>query len=88
MNPRFVYLLTGYLSVLTGVVATLCIFKIQHMYYGVGLSIIGFVLAGVNIFMGVKNEYDEDKFSWGYLGMFLSSLPVVFLLLIIFKFRK
>ena len=88
MNPRFVYKLCGYLSVLVGIVAMLCIYRIQFLYYGVGLSIVGFILSGINIFLNLKYEYDEVKYPLGYLGMFLSSLPVVFLMLVIFKFRK
>jgi hypothetical protein len=88
MNVRSLYILTGYLSIIVGVGATLCISRIQYIYYGVGLAIIGFILSGTNIFLNVKYEFDEEKFPKGYLGMFLSSLPVVFMMLIIFKFRK
>lgn len=88
MSQRTIYQLTGYLSILTGIAALLCIFRIQYMYYALGLSIIGFVLSGTNIFIGVKNEYDKEGFSKGYLGMLLSSLPVLFLLFVIFKYKK
>jgi hypothetical protein len=88
MDLRRLYILTGYLSIIVGAGATLCIFKIQYLYYGVGLSIIGFILSGSNIFLNAKYGFDDEKFPKGYLGMFLSSLPVVFILLVIFKFRK
>jgi hypothetical protein len=88
MNERLVYRVSGLLSIAVGIGATLCIFKIQNMFYGVGLSIIGFILSGVNIFLNAKNEYEGEKFPKGYLGMFLSSLPIIFMMLIIFKFRK
>lgn len=88
MNYRHIHTLSGYLSIGIGAVATLCIYKIQYMYYGVALAILGFIFAGINIFLSEKFYLDEEKYPKGYLGMFLSSLPVIFLMLIIFKFRK
>lgn len=85
---RAVYKTTGYLSIMVGVAAALCIFKIQHLYYGMGFAILGFLLSTVNIFLNTKYYFDEEKWPKGYLGMFLSSLPVIFLMLVIFKFKK
>jgi hypothetical protein len=58
------------------------------MRYGMGLAILGFIFATVNIFLNAKYFSEQEKYPKGYLGMFLSSLPVIFLLLIIFKFKK
>lgn len=88
MNVKSLYKLSGYLSIVTGILATLCITRIQYMYYGVGLSIFGFIFAVINIFLNEKYYSEQVKFSKGYLGMFLNSLPVIFLMLIIFKFKK
>lgn len=88
MNIKGVYLVSGYLSVLVGLLATLCIFRIQWMYYGVALAFIGMVLSLINIFLNTKYYFDQEKFPKGYLGLFLSSLPVIFMMLIIFKFKK
>jgi len=88
MNVKTLYRLSGYLSIAIGITASLCIYRIQYVYYGVALAILGFVFAGINIFLNEKHYYDQEKFPKGYIGMFLSSLPVVFLLLIIFKFKK
>lgn len=88
MNVKHIYILTGYLSIIVGIIASLCIYRIQYMYYGVGLSIVGFLLAGINIFLNAKHYFDQEKYPKGYLGMFLSSLPVIFMMLIIFKFKK
>lgn len=87
MNIKLVYKITGYLSIAFGIAAALCIYRIQFMFYGVGLAIPGFMLAGTNIFLNSKYYYEQEKFPKGYLGMFLSSLPVIFMMLIIFKFR-
>jgi hypothetical protein len=88
MNVKVVYKVTGYLSIIIGITATLCIYRIQYMYYGVGLAILGFLVASINIFLNSKYYYEQEKYPKGYLGMFLSSLPVIFMMLIIFKFKK
>jgi hypothetical protein len=88
MPVKTIYLLSGYLSVIVGIAATICIFRIQWMYYGVGLALIGLILAITNIFLNAKYFYDQEKIPKGYFGMFMSSLPVIFMMLIIFKFRK
>jgi hypothetical protein len=88
MNVKLLYKLSGYLSVAIGIAATLCIFRIQYVYYGVALALLGFVFSVINIFLNEKYYADQVKYSKGYIGMFLSSLPVIFLMLVIFKFRK
>lgn len=87
MNVKVIYIVTGYLSIAVGILAALCIYRIQFMFYGVALAILGFLIAGINIFLNSKYYAEQEKFPKGYLGMFLSSLPVIFMLLIIFKFR-
>lgn len=88
MSIKLIYKISGYLSLIIGSAATLCIFKIQNLYLGVALSIAGFIVSGINIFLNAKYYFDEEKWPKGYLGMFLSSLPVIFMMLVIFKFRK
>lgn len=88
MSPRFLYKLIGYLSIIVGLVATGCIFKIQNVFYGIALSILGFILSGINIYLNMKYYYEEEKYPKGYFGMLFSSLPVLFLMFVIFKFRK
>ena len=88
MNVKVVYKVSGYLSIVIGIMAVLCIYRIQYMYYGVALAILGFILAGINIFLNAKHYFEQEKYPKGYLGMFLSSLPVIFMMLIIFKFKK
>lgn len=88
MNIRLLHNLSGLLSIVVGAVASLCIYRIQWMYYGVALAILGFIFAGINIFLNEKYFAEEDAWPKGYIGMFLSSLPVIFMMLIIFKFKK
>lgn len=88
MNIRRIHNLTGYLSIVIGIVAAICISRIQWMYYGIALAMLGFISAGINIFLNEKYFRDDESWPKGYIGMFLSSLPVIFLMLIIFKFKK
>ena len=88
MNVKTVYRLTGYLSLAVGTLAALSVYRMQYIRVGVALSILGFVLSVINIFLNSKYYFDQEKFPKGYLGMFLSSLPVIFILLLVFKFGK
>lgn len=87
MNQKQLYTLLGYFSILIGIGATLCIYRIQYMIFGIGLSIIGSIIAGINIYLNVKYYSEEEKYPKGYMGMVLSSLPVLFMLFVIFRFR-
>ena len=53
MKINFIYKFTGYLSVLIGIAASLCIYRPSFMVYGIGFSLAGFVIAGVNIFLNL-----------------------------------
>jgi hypothetical protein len=85
---KHIYKVSGYISILIGIISSLCIYRIQWMYYGIGFAILGFIFATVNIFLNSKYFFEQEKYPKGYLGMFLSSLPVIFMMLIIFKFKK
>ena len=71
------------MSVIIGIVSAMSAYKPQFLFYGIGLSIIGFLFAGTNIVLNAKYDYEGDKFPRGYWGMFFNSLPVVFLLVMI-----
>jgi bacteriorhodopsin len=88
MNVKIVYKLTGYLSVVFGIIAALSIYRMNYLYYGIGISILGFISAIINIFLNTRYYSEQEKYPNGYIGVFLSSLPVLFLMFIIFKFRK
>ncbi len=87
MSHRALYKLLGYLSIAIGILATLCIYRIQYMKFGIALSIIGFIISGTNIFLNSRYYYEEEKYPKGYWGMLLSSLPVLFLFFVVFKFK-
>ncbi|MDO8999878.1 MAG: hypothetical protein Q7W45_08955 [Bacteroidota bacterium] len=87
MSHRLVYKILGYLSILIGFAAALSIYKIQFAFYGIALGLLGFIVSGINIFLNMKYYSDEEKYPKGYIGMLLSSLPVLFMLFVIMKNR-
>jgi hypothetical protein len=88
MYTRLIYKLSGWLSLIVGIICTLSIYQIRYVYYGVMLAIVGFIFAGINIFLNQRFEFDEVKWPKGYIGMLLSSIPVLFLLFVILKFKR
>lgn len=87
MAHRTLYKILGYLSILIGIGAALCIYQIQYMFFGIALSILGFIVAGINIYLNTKYYSEEETYPKGYLGMLFSSLPVLFMLFVIFKYK-
>lgn len=87
ISHRFVYKALGYLSIVIGILAALSIYRIQFAFYGILLGILGFIISGLNVFLNVKYYYEEEKYPKGYLGMVLSSVPVLFMLFVIMKHR-
>jgi hypothetical protein len=88
MYTRLIYKLSGWLSLIIGIICTLSIYQVRYVYYGVMLAIVGFIFAGINIFLNQRFEFDEVKWPKGYIGMLLSSIPILFLLFVILKFRR
>jgi hypothetical protein len=87
MNLNLVYKLCGYLSLVIGIAASLCIYRPGLMVFAMGFTLLGFILGSVNVFLNAKYFWQEEKFPKGYIGIFLSSLPVLFMLFMIFKSR-
>ena len=85
MDVKLIYRVTGYLSIALGAIAFLSIYRAQFLYYGIGISILGFITATINIFLNAKYYSEWEKYPKGYIGMFLSSLPVIFVLLFIIR---
>jgi hypothetical protein len=88
MNLNFVYKFTGYLSIVLGAVAAACTYRPQLMVYAIGFSLLGFLVSGINVFLNMKYFSESDTFPRGYIGVFLSSLPVLFMLYMIFQSRR
>jgi hypothetical protein len=87
MSHRLVYKILGYLSLVIGALAALSIYRIQFSFYGILLGLLGFIISGINIFMNTKYYSEEEKYPKGYIGMVLSSVPVLFMLFVIMKHR-
>ena len=87
MSHRLVYKILGYLSLVIGALAALSIYRIQFSFYGIALGFLGFIISGINIFLNTKYYYEEEKYPHGYIGMVLSSVPILFMLFVIMKHR-
>lgn len=88
MYTRLLYTITGYLSLIIGIICTISIYQLRFIYYGIMLAIVGFIFAGINIYLNNRYEFDEKKWPKGYLGMLFSSIPVLFMLFVVLKFKK
>lgn len=88
MNLNFIYKLTGYLSVIIGLCAAGCTYRPILMVYAIGFSMLGFLVGGVNVFLNVKYFSESEKYPKGYTGIFLSSLPVLFMIYMIVQSRR
>ena len=78
----------GYLSVAAGALGALSIFRKEFLFYGVALAFLGFLFSMGNIILNAKYEFETEKYPRGYWGLFLSSLPVIFFLLLMNRFGK
>lgn len=77
--------LSGYLSVVFGAAASLMLINPFYLFFSLLFAIIGFVFSTVNIYLNAKYEITKSNFSLGYVGVVLSSIPVVFLMVLIFR---
>lgn len=88
MYTRLIYRTSGYLSIIIGIICAASIYQLRYVFYGILLAILGFIFAGINIFLNHKFEFDEVKWPKGYIGMLLSSIPVLFMLFVVLKFKS
>ncbi|MGZ3885686.1 MAG: hypothetical protein ACXVPQ_10035 [Bacteroidia bacterium] len=87
MNPKTLYTISGVISVIVGVLAGLCLFDIKLTFLALLFAVIGFLMSGVNIFLNEKYDFSGGKYSIGFIGMIFSSIPVLFILYIIFRHK-
>lgn len=78
---------SGYLSLLFGTTSAVCLINPYYLFYALLSAIIGFVFSTINIYLNTKYEITKNNFSIGYIGMVLSSTPVLFLLYLIIAHR-
>ena len=77
--------LSGILSLVFGTLSCLILIKPYLLMFALLSAIIGFIFSILNIYMNAKYEITKKAFSVGYIGMMLSSFPVIFLLVIIIR---
>ena len=77
--------LSGILSLIFGTLSCLILMNPYLILFALLSAIIGFVFSTINIYINAKYEITKKSFSLGYIGMMLSSFPVIFLLVIIFR---
>lgn len=83
--------ISGYLSIVFGIAC--CTFIILsvvapnpfYLLFSLVNTFLGFIFSIVNIYLNAKYEISKKKFSAGFAGLILSSVPVVFLMFIIFR---
>lgn len=85
MSPFKVYKISGIVSLVFGILAASCLVSIKTVPFGLLFSVLGFILSGINVFLDTKHEFSGKKYPLGYAAMILSSLPVVFLMIMIFR---
>jgi hypothetical protein len=77
--------LSGILSLVFGTLSCIILIKPYLLMFALLSAIIGFIFSTLNIYMNAKYEITKKAFSVGYIGMMLSSFPVIFLLVIIIR---
>lgn len=77
--------LSGMLSLVFGTLSCLILIKPYLLMFALLSAIIGFIFSTLNIYMNAKYEITKKAFSVGYIGMMLSSFPVIFLLVLIIR---
>ena len=85
------YKLSGYLSVVFG--ALCCAFivllvvtnKPLFLMLSVLNTLLGFICSIINIFLNAKYEISKKNFSLGFACLLLSSVPIIFLMLLLLQ---
>jgi len=77
--------LSGIVSLIFGVLSCFILLKPQFLKFSLLAAIIGFTFSTINVYLNTKFEITKNGFSIGYIGMILSSFPVIFLMVLIFN---
>lgn len=72
----------GIASLILGISATTICFFPNSIFIGLMLGFIGMILSTIYIFLDMKHEINTKKITPGLIGMFLSSVPVLIILVI------
>ena len=77
------YRATSYLSLIFGSLAALTVFKAEFLFFGLILSMLGFAASIFNIFIQTKYQMEKRLLTKAYLGLVLSSIPVIYIVIIV-----
>ena len=85
------YKVSGYLSLAFGILCCLFIVLVvinnNPLFLLLSLvnTFLGFISSIINIYLNAKYEFTKKSLSIGFGGLILSSVPVVFLMILILK---
>ena len=82
------YRITSYLSLGLGILAALSVLKVQFLLPGMVCCILGFGASIINIFIQTKYQMEKRTFTRAHAGILLSSVPVIYILVIVFIFKS
>ena len=85
MKAYQLYVWLGRLSVCFGILALISLFRIQWLLPGTAASFLGFSCGVIQLIIQQRHAFTQYKWPLAYWGMFLSSLPVLFILFVVFK---
>ena len=77
--------LSGIISVIAGVICCTMLFYPALLPFSLLCAIIGYTFSTINVYLNAKYEILKSNFSIGYIGMILSSIPVIFILVLIIR---
>lgn len=85
------YKVSGYLSLAFGILCCLFIILVvinnNPLFLLLSLvnTFLGFICSIMNIYLNAKYEFSKKNLSTGFGGLILSSVPVIFLMILILK---
>jgi len=82
------YRATSYLSLIFGGLAALSVISTQFLFIGLIFSILGFAASIFNIFVQTKYQMEKRLFTKAHLGLFLSSVPVLYMIILVLVFKS
>ncbi|MCD6066443.1 MAG: hypothetical protein K0S33_1269 [Bacteroidetes bacterium] len=82
------YRLTGQLSLVFGILAALSVLKVAFLIIGLVFCLLGFATSIINIFIQTKYQMEKKVFTKAHLGLLLSSIPVIYIIIIVVIFKS
>lgn len=80
--------ITGYLSVFFGSLSVLFTIQTEYLFFAIPVALLGNTASVIHVFIGTRNELEMGIVNRGTVGLVLNSVPIIFLLYIIFTSGK